>query len=1024
MDDWLKERAVAAQAGVLSVRRGESPCPPLYFTTRRTTYSDVMSVVTTTRPAASSKPQRSNKELRRIKMPLRAAVFTSPLRCAGELEDEERARRNKALWAENVEFMARLQAKRELRQYAEVAAATRIQSAFRLHLVAHNYAAIKKRAIVRKRVRQGMRGCCEGAAGEGGVVVLAARDRSMRRNAAHAHAALAVQVRYRGILGRRAAAKERHMRHEELHGGGSVLLQCMARSFLARRAVRKLRASRAADAARGACLLLQTQYRRHRARRLVALRRVRLASLCATLLQRAMRRHLACKAARKERVRSREARTNGAAMDVQRIFRGKRGRRRHAYARNLEVEELREACALAVQRCYRGRLGRTWHARTARRQKLEAQLMAALHIQRAMRGALARVRCAELMDERSDDIFAQARLGEAQRVDDLYTGLGGLDGEASHTPNDLDVDGNTLLLVAARWGHHKIVRKCLRWGFEINHENDAGFTALQLAVGAGRGGTAEYLITKKAEFSNFGRTLLHDAAAAGLLGTTKELLLRGVPVNELDDDLRTPLHEAARRAPLAGTTRPGVDADAQAVVEALLGAGASVAVADRDGAAPLHCAAAAGRLSIVASLLEAGADVGAKDGAGKVAWQLAVKAGHGAAAAALKEHWCKITGQDSMMGLTGEGVSDENRAEALRLAAAGDKGGVEVLLDCGLEAGHADERTGNTLLHLAAKAGAAPLVELCLARGGDAMAVNTARQLPLHLGAATPAVSTLLLAAEGGKRNSLGAPDTSGRTPLHEAAARGVCFPAADLGAMSVAASSLVDESGRTPLHELAQCCHLGGTAAPTPEVLGACCLALLQAGVNGAAADARKRTVLHLAALSDGGASVARTLLKQATLLHGDGGPGAAPLLAAQDGSGRTPVHVAASKGAKAMLDALLEGSHADTSALDLRSRMAVHHAAEAGSAPCLRLLLAGHVADSFLAHRDADGHTLLHAALHAGSAGCVHLLLERQADHLETYPGGETTLHVAARRGFEDGVFQLLGAGMVVSAACCAAC
>lgn len=101
---------------------------------------------------------------------------------------------------------------------------------------------------------------------------------------------------------------------------------------------------------------------------------------------------------------------------------------------------------------------------------------------------------------------------------------------------------------------------------------------------------------------------LREAALRCDLGGAKQLLARGADVEEVNAELRTPLHEAAGRC-----TRD--------VVELLVGAGARVNVADFDGLTPLHEACAASRLGagnyalfsagdprVVAFLLARGAD--------------------------------------------------------------------------------------------------------------------------------------------------------------------------------------------------------------------------------------------------------------------------------------------------------------------------------------------------------------------------------------------------------------------------------
>mmetsp|Transcript_23508 Transcript_23508/g.63478 ORF Transcript_23508/g.63478 Transcript_23508/m.63478 type:complete len:94 (-) Transcript_23508:164-445(-) len=62
----------------------------------------------------------------------------------------------------------------------------------------------------------------------------------------------------------------------------------------------------------------------------------------------------------------------------------------------------------------------------------------------------------------------------------------------------VDPAGNTLLHIAAREGHKRIVKELLRhqaW-FDINARNEAGKTALELAQALNYGEVAEYLQSK------------------------------------------------------------------------------------------------------------------------------------------------------------------------------------------------------------------------------------------------------------------------------------------------------------------------------------------------------------------------------------------------------------------------------------------------------------------------------------------------------------------------------------------------
>ena len=89
----------------------------------------------------------------------------------------------------------------------------------------------------------------------------------------------------------------------------------------------------------------------------------------------------------------------------------------------------------------------------------------------------------------------------------------------------------------------------------------------------------------------YGRSLLHLAAAAGETHMVQFLLARGAPILTNPLDGRSPLHDACE----------GGHTGAAAL---LLGAGASTATTDRDGRNPAECAAARGHMDTVRLVFE------------------------------------------------------------------------------------------------------------------------------------------------------------------------------------------------------------------------------------------------------------------------------------------------------------------------------------------------------------------------------------------------------------------------------------
>jgi ankyrin repeat protein len=116
-----------------------------------------------------------------------------------------------------------------------------------------------------------------------------------------------------------------------------------------------------------------------------------------------------------------------------------------------------------------------------------------------------------------------------------------------------------------------------------------------------------------------GRTLLHEAAAAGSLATVELLLSLGADPDAKDGGDHTPLYAAGNECRFAGGR----------VVRALVRGGASVDA--HDGAkncTALHMAARRDNAEIAEALLECGADIEARDRLGETPLRRAVNCGN------------------------------------------------------------------------------------------------------------------------------------------------------------------------------------------------------------------------------------------------------------------------------------------------------------------------------------------------------------------------------------------------------------
>ncbi|KAF4340691.1 beta transducin [Fusarium beomiforme] len=145
-------------------------------------------------------------------------------------------------------------------------------------------------------------------------------------------------------------------------------------------------------------------------------------------------------------------------------------------------------------------------------------------------------------------------------------------------------NGDTALILAARYGHRSMVELLLQFGAKINVRSAEGDTALAVAAHRGHASLVQYLIEVGADIE-----------------------LRNINGN-------TPLAIAARKGN-------------EDVIRVLLDQGANIEVKNRWGDTPLSRAASNGHQRVVAMLIETGAKVDGKNRKGLTPLQLAEKQG-------------------------------------------------------------------------------------------------------------------------------------------------------------------------------------------------------------------------------------------------------------------------------------------------------------------------------------------------------------------------------------------------------------
>jgi ankyrin repeat protein len=997
MEDWLREQAELIQSQINSKKMGMVQGHPVYFGTRRCTYSDVLSIITTTRPIGDGllcdDPMNENLGLgpaaslaakrglpRNAEVPLKDSKYTSPLRRDDDVVREEHYRKNVALWREKDKFMRKLQTRRDHRMTMESTCAAMIQKAFRgFHLRKH-WKKHTQKMKTRKRIRFGLRKVTKGTG-----MLLEERDRKMKKTEDERKSTLKVQRQWRRFLGERVALKERKCRYEEKLNAAATCIECMARKRFSLRVLTKEQQRYYEWMRMKTSLSIQRIFRGRLGRMEASVRQYQLQVLACMMVQRPYKRYLARKATRKEQHRREEEEVNMGAIDIQRMWRGKCDRRRVANVMNIEAEELQEAAVLSVQRCFRGLLCRHIARAEAKRQLSERRLCAILDIQRCYRAYAGKCYYALEQERVRTDIFTQARLGNADAVSDLFSGFGT---SVVHTPKDTDAHGNTVFIVACRWGHKKIARRCLKFGMKMNVQNDIGRTGLELAVIYGHGELAEYLLSKKAEVSYYGRTMLHEGAKNGLFGVCEALLNKGVDPNQIDVEFGRihAIHEAAK----AGNHQ---------IIELLIHRGSEIDLQNNDGWTPLHFASDGGHVESVLLLMNQGADVSLTDKMGRTPWRLALANGHEQVALELRQRWSELTGIEAEF-MRSDQISDDQKAEALTAASEGRYQDVEAALDSGLPVNFADPQQDDKTMFMAmAEGGHKRIGQLLLQKGVDIHQTDANGRNALHFSAAHPNMSIWLV--DEGCDISLA--DFNGVTPLHLCAEYGTAFVTQckyqnlDINAPTV--------QGKTVLHYAAK--GLQTTFINT---------VVAQLGANVDLADINGATPIHYCALASESTHLADDVVRCFA--------GNKATLDLADKNGETALHYAAKSGHHEACAALLDCG-ASVKAVDKEGRTPAYFAMQArdSAEKCLRNLLQFH---SDVHHRDNDTYTILHTAIEMRNEACLDLCIEFGANLLEEYnnnvaevAGGESDpnikfrenpLHVACRTDFAAACEKIL--------------
>lgn len=215
-----------------------------------------------------------------------------------------------------------------------------------------------------------------------------------------------------------------------------------------------------------------------------------------------------------------------------------------------------------------------------------------------------------------------------------------------------------------------------------------------------------------------GNTILHRAIDFGNIRLCRLILEKGAKVNVCRDNFATPLHIAASAGDLE-------------LVKLLVSHGANIEALNLTSETPLHKAAKHSRTTVIEFLVKEGADIDADEQNNKTPLILAsanVSKESLASARTLLDNNADLTQIDSSEKTALHWAAEENVIEVMKLLL--EKVSKSKKLRYLIEA---TDRFANTPLHIAAKKGFRPIVNLLIQNGALVDCANDEELTPLHL---------------------------------------------------------------------------------------------------------------------------------------------------------------------------------------------------------------------------------------------------------------------------------------------------
>jgi ankyrin repeat protein len=563
-----------------------------------------------------------------------------------------------------------------------------------------------------------------------------------------------------------------------------------------------------------------------------------------------------------------------------------------------------------------------------------------------------------------------------------------------------DEDGNTALIMAAKFGHNVFVKELCDRGADVNLANKENICALHHGIVKGPE-LVNLLLQSGAnpdKADNFHRTPLHLSARIGDLEVTTDLvrtLTRAEAINTQDQNQQTALHIAAT----FGHTR---------IAQLLLENGADVAIVDKNAESPFEVAASAGHLKVL-TLLHARRPTlsptnetllaQAATGGSFLIVQHLLEAGAAintyikdeTALMKAASHGCTEVARLLLEWKGDPDLTDKDGCSALgRAVRRGYSETALALLDKGASANTKGDG-GWPVLHLAGWYHMDEVVATLLEKGADIGARAWTGDTALHVSTAYPDIVQKLISYGA----ELAAKNSSDETPLHIAVRRKHFEAARVLAAHDINLIKVADERCRTPLHRLVEAENWD------VDLFQALCQKIDWLDANLSQLDWQspiyKVDPLLIYSLKIGNWEAVNILLQNSALVS------------TTNSRGATPLHYAASEAPLSIVKKLVKLG-CDVNATDRGGTTPLYDACSRGKSDTAAYLLAEAGADPTI--RNSRRETALHGAVSAMCNSTLDVLLPYCKDINPTDGAGWPPLYFAVQLGYFDGVRKLLSA------------